>query len=455
MNRLLDLEKELARFAGRGMKPNTQAPGNPNSVSQSLGYYGYSRQYSDSPEEIRILSIDGGGIRGLIPALILNHIEERIWKRTQEQIKRTSNKFGEDNHPEGGPPIQKYFDVLAGTSTGGIIAAGLACPDLRANGSNKNFHYRASDFVQIYKGEDGRRIFPLVAFKMRKPFNSVSTTYGAAFAARYDRSGLDAVLDKRLGAFANKRRIFFHDLLKPVIIISANFKTGDPVIFKNWESTNYLAADVLRATSAAPTYFDPIGFNQVDPNALPEDSPIINRLDHKAQLQYLTGTGKFETPYYIDGGIWQNNPAAIALSEVRDRQSIFSKSPGRPRIEKTPYRLSNKEVDRTHVVMLSIGTGIAETKFENRDEVAVKAAITAFQQSMIATSRHAEIALRGIISPENYFRFNPPITQAAAENMDDASPENLKELEDLTFKYLAQPDVHLKIEALVTKLVGA
>ncbi len=77
---------------------------------------------SDTPDSQKILSIDGGGIRGLIPAMVLNEIEQRTGQRVAE-----------------------LFDVIAGTSTGGILALGLT----RA-GDDGQPRYSAADLEQIY-----------------------------------------------------------------------------------------------------------------------------------------------------------------------------------------------------------------------------------------------------------------------------------------------------------------
>jgi uncharacterized protein len=74
----------------------------------------------------RVLSIDGGGIRGLIPAVLCERIEE--W---------------------AGVPIYQLFDLIAGTSTGGIIAMGLAFPP---HGK------RAGELADFYR-KDGKEIF--------------------------------------------------------------------------------------------------------------------------------------------------------------------------------------------------------------------------------------------------------------------------------------------------------
>ncbi|MEL7495719.1 MAG: patatin-like phospholipase family protein [Cyanobacteria bacterium J06554_11] len=79
----------------------------------------------------KILSIDGGGIRGLIPAMVLAEIE----RRTEQ-------------------PISESFDLIAGTSTGGILALGLSKVDQQGNPQ-----FSTEALSELYK-ENGKRIFP-------------------------------------------------------------------------------------------------------------------------------------------------------------------------------------------------------------------------------------------------------------------------------------------------------
>src|SRR3954464_5298965 len=79
---------------------------------------------------MKVLSIDGGGIRGLIPALVLAEIERRTGRATAE-----------------------LFDLIAGTSTGGILACGLTCP-----GEGGRPRHSAEELAELYRTE-GPRIF--------------------------------------------------------------------------------------------------------------------------------------------------------------------------------------------------------------------------------------------------------------------------------------------------------
>lgn len=76
---------------------------------------------------VKVLSIDGGGIRGLIPATVLSAIEERTKARTAD-----------------------LFDLIAGTSTGGILALGLVKPSPR---SRRKPQYSAAELAELYEQE--------------------------------------------------------------------------------------------------------------------------------------------------------------------------------------------------------------------------------------------------------------------------------------------------------------
>src|SRR5580658_7606193 len=202
---------------------------------------------------IKILSIDGGGIRGIIPAMVLAEIE----KRTKR-------------------PIARLFDLIAGTSTGGILALGLSIP--------KNPPaplYAASQLLEIYV-RDGTRIFS-------RGLAHKAAAFGNLRRAKYPAAGIEQVL---LEYFGNSR---LSDAATDVLITSYEIERSFPFFFRSAiarERSDYdfPAREVARATSAAPTYFEP--------------------------MKLLTGTF---TDYYtlIDGGVFANNPAACALVEAR------------------------------------------------------------------------------------------------------------------------------------------
>ena len=200
----------------------------------------------------RVLSIDGGGIRGIIPAMILAEIEERT-----------------------GKPIAELFDFVAGTSTGGILGLGLLVPD--ENGKPK---YTAQDLVKLYQ-ENGNKIF-------KEEFWSRVRSGGGLFNEKYSFSGVESILKEYFGKTEMK------DLLTDVLITSYDLGTRRPYFFKSEKARkdarrNHLVWEAARATSAAPTYFEPF------------------RLETDDKFTYYS---------LVDGGVFANNPAMCAYAEV-------------------------------------------------------------------------------------------------------------------------------------------
>lgn len=169
-----------------------------------------------------ILSIDGGGIRGIIPAKILAEIERRT-----------------------GKPIAKLFDFVAGTSTGGILAVGLGQP----SPTTGQPQYAAADLIELY-AKEGARIFHHSCWHMVK-------AVGNLMGPRYDGDGARTVFDQYFGATTLKQS------KTRLMVTSYDIERRAPIFFKSWRAQtdaahDFRMADVARATSAAPTYFPPV-----------------------------------------------------------------------------------------------------------------------------------------------------------------------------------------------------
>ncbi len=206
-----------------------------------------------TPKLVKILSLDGGGIRGIVPAMLLAEIE----RRTQR-------------------PVAKLFDLVAGTSTGGILALGLTIPKLPGGPL-----YRADEFAGMYARE-GPRIFS------RSLWHKVS--FNNLINVKYSSAGIEAVLEE----FFGESRLAH--AATSVLVTSYEIERNFPFFFKSSNARIKTDHDfptrlVARAASAAPTYFEPM--------KLP--------------------TGNTNTDHYtlIDGGVYANNPAACALVEAR------------------------------------------------------------------------------------------------------------------------------------------
>lgn len=192
----------------------------------------------------RILSIQGGGVNGVFAARLLELAENRL-----EQEGRVANAGA-------------YFDLIAGTSTGGLIALGLA------------MNIPASKIVDLYR-KKSEKIFPA------KRWVSKSARY-LLKKAWYDSAPLISELkevfkDRTLGEASSRVLIPTYRPTHGVRV----FKTAHHANFKN--DFKLLAWDIAASTAAAPMYFPP----------------------HEMQDGGL----------HIDGGVWANNPSLLAVVE--------------------------------------------------------------------------------------------------------------------------------------------
>ena len=162
----------------------------------------------------RILSIDGGGIKGIFPSAILAYLE-------QERLQ--------------GRSIGDYFDLIAGTSTGGILALGLGAG------------LTASELLHMYL-DQGHNVFP----SRRKGLTGKAKRL---VSAQYDRRPFDKLLAQRLGDKT------LRDSKYRLLIPSTEGRNGEVYVFKTPHHPGYILdgdekmSAVAAATSAAPTYF--------------------------------------------------------------------------------------------------------------------------------------------------------------------------------------------------------
>ncbi|QNL48639.1 patatin-like phospholipase family protein [Olivibacter sp. SDN3] len=209
----------------------------------------------------KILSIDGGGIRGIIPGMILVALEEKLKNKT------------EDPHAA----IVDFFDFFAGTSTGGILICLLLCPDQE---DPKRPRFSAKEALDLYL-KYGHDIFKMSFVKR------VVSRLGLA-SERYNSDTLERVLLKYFG------KCKLSELIKPCIISAYNIELRKTHFFRQQTAIergdvrDFYLKDVCRATSAAPTYFS------------------------VAEIYSIAGT---RYPL-LDGGVFATNPALSGLVEV-------------------------------------------------------------------------------------------------------------------------------------------
>ncbi|GJX92586.1 retrotransposon protein, putative, ty1-copia subclass [Tanacetum coccineum] len=197
---------------------------------------------------ITVLSIDGGGIRGIIPATILAFLESQLQEMDGDDAR-----------------IADYFDVVAGTSTGGLVTAMLTTPD----GNNRPL-YAAKDIVPFYN-EHGPKIFP----QYRGVGASIVNTVKMVFGPKYNGKYLREVIREQLG---NTR---LNDTLTNVVIPTFDIKRLQPTIFSTYEAKvhsvyNAQLSDICISTSAAPTYFPAHYFKNKDANGNGQEFNLID-----------------------------------------------------------------------------------------------------------------------------------------------------------------------------------
>ncbi len=277
--------------------------------------------------KFRILSIDGGGLRGVVPLNILKKVEEFT-----------------------GQPIYKSFDLIAGTSTGGLIACALTIPK-EVNNLNAGAKYSLDSLLNVYLNK-GKEIFP-------PPSNALSRflkPMDGAFNPMFGDEGIEKVFKEVCG---NAK---LNEALTHLMISTYDLNNNIPLFFKSRSSKQNLLQnisiyEIARATSAGPTYLPAFELKY------PNDKENENRL-------------------CIDGGVFINNPSMGALSEFVKHHVDYG------------YMTQNKDIDYKDVFVLSIGTGTYSGK------------ITAEQAKkkgkLFWATRISDIMMRGVNRTTDY-----------------------------------------------------
>ena len=294
---------------------------------------------------MHVLSIDGGGIRGLIPAIVLAEIETRTQRR-----------------------IHSLFGLIAGTSTGGIIAAALTRP--KSPGSTEPY-YTAAELTALYESE-GPKIFHRDLLKRIFSFEGW-------IDERYESDGLRAALNTYLGDAR------LRDTLAPILVTAYEIEDRLAFFFRSSRAQaeparDFFLADVAHATSAAPTYFEPV---------------------------VVRDTADARSYALIDGGVFATNPSMCAFAELARAGQA-------------------SEID----VLLSLGTG-SQTRPLNYGAVRSWGQLEWARKIVdVVFDGAADIVdfqLEHLLGDDNYVRLQTQLN-GASDDMDDATPANLRAL---------------------------
>lgn len=311
----------------------------------------------------KILSIDGGGIRGIIPGQILVALEKKLQIKTKNPDAR----------------IAHFFDFFAGSSTGGILTCLLLCPKDKNPSMPK---FTAKQAVDLYI-DNGTKIFDTSFWQ--------NITNGL-LDEKYPSKPIEKIL---LKYFGNAK---LSNLLKPCIITAYDIMERKTHFFaqhdynRKGDGGDFYIRDVCRATSAAPTYFE------------------------AALIKSISGVSY----PLIDGGIFANDPALCAYSEVRNAKGLPTAK---------------------DMFILSLGTG-GENKSYNYAEAKdwgalgwIKPVLDIMMSASAETTHYHLLkmfAAQG--NQRNYMRIQPNSLGNAKPDMDNASPKNLMALKEVGIK---------------------
>ncbi|MBX7223997.1 MAG: patatin-like phospholipase family protein [Blastocatellia bacterium] len=317
-------------------------------------------------KKFHILAIDGGGIRGIIPATVLVRLEKLLG----EELGDPELKLGE------------YFDLVSGTSTGGVISCLMVTPDPARPGRAK---YSVQDALNLYLA-NGAAIFN------KHNLHTVLSLDGYR-DERYPAGPIEAVFQKYFGDAQLK------DLIRPTLIPAFETKEYRPFFFTQHDANrpeyNFLVRTVTRSTTAAPTYFE---MAQAPDMAHP---PTIHPM--------------------VDGGVFANNPAMCAYVEAYAQKWIASPA---------------------DCILLSVGTGIT-TQGVNNEGISYDEAKSwgniAWTGPLIdilyeGASQTIDYQLAHLFKaaghPHCYTRINGAIPKGISQSLDAADEENMRKLQE-------------------------
>lgn len=366
---------------------------------RSIAAHAKSESRNNKPasqaKKIRILSIDGGGIKGIIPATILMYMEQMIQEKTGREDARLCD----------------YFDMIAGTSTGGILTCAYLTPSLDPEKNGRPM--AAEEALNLYLKRGGD-IFDLPASR------KIRTAFGIA-EEKFSAKNLEKNLKEKFG----QRRL--SELLKPCLITSYDIENRSAFFFNQLnaskqESRDFDVWEVARATSAAPTYFEP--------------ALIDSEIDCDFPL--------------VDGGLFANNPAMCAFVEAH--KTAFSEV----------FEDENKPdyPACSDIMMVSIATGSVKKSYPYKKMKRKGAAgwvRPVIDIMMSASSETVDHQLQQLFNtcqdPEDpsYYRLNPDLCDADSA-MDNVAPENLEALHQAGLQFITKnPRV---LEEIVDKITG-
>ncbi|MBA0777084.1 hypothetical protein Gotri_005144 [Gossypium trilobum] len=359
-----------------------------------------------------VLSIDGGGIRGIIPGIILGFLESELQKLDGEDAR-----------------LADYFDVIAGTSTGGLVTAMLTL----------FYHIKLSN---------------IFIFTTRCPlFSQTTKVLKALSGPRYDGKFLHYIIKKKLEG----RRL--NETLTNVVIPTFDIKLLQPVIFSSFQvkknpTLNALLSDICIATSAAPTYLPAHYFKTI---VFERKKRENNLIDGGVAANNPVCIEEEEREYnLIDGGVAANNPTLLAMGEVS--RDIIDKNGdlGTQKNKNDNSKPCNEAIDYSKFLVISLGTGSSSEAKTTTKYSAKQAAewgmlgwltsggstplVDVFTQaSGDMVDLHLSVLFKALDHSDKYLRIQDDELKGDVSSVDIATRTNLDELVRVGEKLLRDP----------------
>ncbi|KAI8549867.1 hypothetical protein RHMOL_Rhmol06G0058200 [Rhododendron molle] len=346
---------------------------------------------------ITVLSIDGGGIRGIIPATILEYLESQLQEFDGEDAR-----------------LADYFDVIAGTSTGGLVTAMLTAPN------EKGRPLFAAKEIKPFYLDHSPKIFP----QNRGVFGSIRNQLKLLRGPKYNGKYLRQIIREKLG----ETRL--HQTLANVVIPTFDIKHLQPTIFSTYEvkKSPYLDArlsDISISTSAAPTYLPAYHFNNQDDK------------------------GNVKEFHLIDGGVAANNPALVAISQVTKQI-----------LDENPDFFPIKPVDYRRFLVISIGTGSSKAEKKYSAKTAAKWSVLSWLlhggstplvdvftlASADMVDFHLSVVFQALHSEANYLRIQDDTLFGTDASVDVSTKANLDKLVMIGKRLLKKPVSRVNLE---------
>ncbi|XP_062181783.1 patatin-like protein 2 [Phragmites australis] len=347
---------------------------------------------------ITILSIDGGGIRGLIPATIIACLEAKLQKLDGPDAR-----------------IADYFDVIAGTSTGALLTSMLSAPD-----ENKRPLFAAKDLNTFYL-ENGPKIFPQRKAGWLTPvLNLIGTMRGP----KYD----GVFLHDKIKSLTHDVKVA--DTVTNIIVPAFDVKYLQPVIFSTYEAKNEPLknahlSDICISTSAAPTYF-PAHF-------------------------FTTHNDKGESREFhlVDGGVAANNPTMVSMSMLTKEV-----------LRRNPDFNNGKPTEYQNYLIISIGTGTAKQAEKYTAPQCAKWGLIQWiynggftpiidifsHASSDMVDIHAAVLFEALRCEKNYLRIQDDSLMGNTSSVDIATKENMEALIGIGKELLKKPVARVNID---------